>query len=68
MKFDGTRLLSVSAVSAFKLKELKKNLRMVNEYMERPNVGWTAYSSRIVDIGVESVSLNAHYVHVYLAN
>ena len=49
-------------VSAF--EELRKNLHMVTEYMERPNVCWTkAYSSRMVKISVESV-----YVHVYKAN
>ena len=38
-------------VSAF--KELKKNLHMVTEYTERPNVCWTkAYSSRMVNIKI----------------
>ena len=42
---------------------------MIIEYMGRSNVCWTkAYSSRMVNISVESISLNALYVHVYIVN
>ena len=41
---------------------------MVTKSMKRPNVGGTTYNSRMVAIGMETVSLNALYAHLYLAN
>ena len=45
-----------------------KNISLRWQHMEMPNVGSTTHRSKMVDIIVESVSLNALYVHVYVTN